>query len=144
VLGLVDARHAEYGPGPTSAVITPVACAVPGRGVGSPALSGALKVKIAQDSRIAAIYGRTEAEEEFFCNYELNPDFVGAFAAGSLVFSGRDEHGDVRVAELVDHRFYLATLFLPQLASTPTAPHPVIVAFVRAVTAFAASRPRPT
>ena len=144
MLGLVDAGHAEYGPDVASKLIAPVACAVPGRPAGAPALSGALKVKIAGDSRIAAIYRRTDVEEEFFCNYALNPDFVDHFAAGSLRFTGRGEGDEVRVAELPDRRFYLATLFLPQLASTPTAPHPVIVAFVRAVTAFAASRPRPS
>ena len=144
MLGLVDAGHAEYGPSVTSALITPVACAVPGRAAGAPALSGALKVKIANDSRIATIYGRTDVEEAFFCNYELNAKFVDHFTAGALRFTGRGEHDEVRVAELSDRRFYLATLFLPQLASTPTAPHPVIVAFVRAVTAFAASRLRPS
>ena len=47
------------------------------------------------------------------------------------------------MAELPDRRFYLATLFLPQLASTESAPHPLVVAFVGAA-AFAAFRSTPS
>jgi len=43
-----------------------------------------------------------------------------------------DEQQQVRAIELVDGRFWLATLFQPELSSPPGRPHPVIAAFVAA------------
>ena len=45
---------------------------------------------------------------------------------------GTDQDDEARVLELPDRRFYLATLFVPQLSSAPESPHPLIVAFLRA------------
>lgn len=136
MLGLGAASHAEYGADPASALIAPVACGVSGP-AGAPALSGSLKVTTAGGSRVAAMYGRDEIEEEFFCNYELNPAFQHHFAAGELSLVGFGEGGEVRIVEL-------GTLFLPQFASTASTPHPVVVAFLRAAAQFAASRTAPS
>ncbi len=100
-----------------------------------------MKVSVVAGTRAATIYGHHVIEEEFFCNYGLNPEYQQRLVAGGLSLTGFDERGEVRMAELRDRRFYLATLFLPQLASTESSPHPVVVAFVRASAAFAASRP---
>jgi CTP synthase (UTP-ammonia lyase) len=98
-----------------------------------------MKVSVVDGTRAAAIYQQPVIEEEFSCNYGLNAEYQRALAAAGLCLSGFDEHGEVRMAELSARRFYLATLFLPQLASTESAPHPLVVAFVRAAVAFAAS-----
>jgi CTP synthase (UTP-ammonia lyase) len=45
---------------------------------------------------------------------------------------GRGENGEVRVVELPDRQFFLATLFLPQHRSTAGEPHPIITAFLNA------------
>jgi CTP synthase (UTP-ammonia lyase) len=37
------------------------------------------------------------------------------------------------VIELLHHPFFLGTLFVPQLRSTPISPHPLVTAFVQAV-----------
>jgi CTP synthase (UTP-ammonia lyase) len=52
--------------------------------------------------------------------------------ASGLRFTALGEHGEVRAAELPRHRFFLATLFLPQHRSTPDQPHPLVVAYLRA------------
>jgi CTP synthase (UTP-ammonia lyase) len=44
----------------------------------------------------------------------------------------RGENGDVRAIESSKHRFFIATLFQPQLSSEPGKPHPIIVEFLRA------------
>jgi len=142
---LTDARHAEYGGDATSALIAPIACAAPSRVPGAPMLSGPrMKVSVVGGTRAAAIYGQAVIEEEFFCNYGLNPDYQQRLAAAGLTLTGFDERGEVRMIELRDRRFYLGTLFLPQLASTESAPHPVVAAFVRAAAAFAESRRMPS
>jgi CTP synthase (UTP-ammonia lyase) len=47
-------------------------------------------------------------------------------------FTGADESGEVRIAELPDHPFFLVTLFQPELAGDGTRAHPVIKAFATA------------
>jgi CTP synthase (UTP-ammonia lyase) len=42
--------------------------------------------------------------------------------------------------ELMNHRFFVATLFLPQLSSSPATPHPLIMAYLRAAAVFHDSR----
>ena len=39
--------------------------------------------------------------------------------------------GELRIIELPQHPFFLATLFLPQLRSAPTRPHPIFLALAR-------------
>jgi CTP synthase (UTP-ammonia lyase) len=40
--------------------------------------------------------------------------------------------GEIRAIESPAHRFFIATLFQPQLSSTEQKPHPVVLAFVQA------------
>jgi CTP synthase (UTP-ammonia lyase) len=44
----------------------------------------------------------------------------------------------VRAIELPRHRFFVATLFQPQLSSTAEEPHPLILAYLEAAGAFKA------
>ena len=67
--------------------------------------------------------------ERYFCRYGLNADYVEILQRHGLVFSGRDTSGEVRVAELPDHPFCVASLFQPELSSDPTWVHPLIAAF---------------
>jgi CTP synthase (UTP-ammonia lyase) len=46
--------------------------------------------------------------------------------------SGTDATGETRIVELPGLRFFLATLFVPQVTSTPGRPHPLVSAFVAA------------
>jgi CTP synthase (UTP-ammonia lyase) len=56
--------------------------------------------------------------------------------------SARGTHGEPRAVELAHHRFFLATLFQPQLSSRPDAPHPIWLAFLRAAMRFKTARSR--
>jgi CTP synthase (UTP-ammonia lyase) len=59
-----------------------------------------------------------------------------------LRVAGLDREGEVRVVELMNHRFFVATLFLPQLSSSPETPHPLITTFLKAAVGFHDSRTR--
>lgn len=83
------------------------------------------------DSRAYRAYQRAEVTEAFHCNYSLNPAFRQQVERGTLKITGIDLEGDVRIVELPDHPFFLATLFLPQLSSKPGNPHPLILAYVQ-------------
>ena len=86
-------------------------------------------------TRASALYGVTEATEDFFCNYGVNPDYHRGLEAGGLRVSGLGGAGEVRIVELPDHPFFLATLFLPQARSTAASPHPLLAGYAAAVAA---------
>ena len=50
----------------------------------------------------------------------------------NLPAMGVDANHKVRIVELPAHRFYVATLFLPQLTSSPEKSHPLILAYLKA------------
>jgi len=49
-----------------------------------------------------------------------------------MVVSGIDADGEVRIVELKEHPFFIATLFVPQHRSNPEVPHPLITAYLEA------------
>jgi CTP synthase (UTP-ammonia lyase) len=124
VLGLRDAEHEETSPAAATLVISRLTCSLVGLTQTITLLPGTL-------ARQA--YGKEEAVEEFRCNYGLNPVYREKIGMGGLRISGVDSTGEVRMVELSDHRFYLATLFLPQHSSSPDRPHPLITAYLKAV-----------
>ena len=82
-------------------------------------------------------YGKPEVTEQFRCNYGLNPVYREQISQGDLLkVAGTDPEGEIRIVELSNHRFFLATLFVPQLSSSPDMPHPLIVAYLKAALAF--------
>ena len=96
-----------------------------------------MTIDLVPDSMLARIYGRTAVQEQYLCNFGVNPDYVETLRTGALRVVGSDVEGTVRVVELSGHPFFVGTLFLPQLGSTPSHPHPVISAFVRACSQIA-------
>lgn len=129
--GLTNASHAELGAQGEAALIAPVACTVPPP-AGTPALNGAMRIRIEAGTRARAVFGADVIHERFTCNYELNPAFEGRLAAAGLRISGRGDGGEARVVELANHPYFLATLFLPQYGSEPGRPHAFVVAFLKA------------
>src|SRR5271156_1239544 len=76
VIGIRDATTAEEDPKAKNIVIYPVACAIPNRDKNGPKLSGKVnEIHLRPGSYLASFYGKEKVEEEFFCNYELNPEF---------------------------------------------------------------------
>lgn len=49
-----------------------------------------------------------------------------------LQIVGVDEKHEARIVELPTHRFYVATLSVPQFSSAPEQPHPLILAYLNA------------
>jgi CTP synthase (UTP-ammonia lyase) len=78
--------------------------------------------------------------EEYFCNYEVNPEYEPQFSLAGLKVAARAGGGEARAIEFSRHRFFIATLFQPQLSSTPERPHRLLTAFLRAATEFACER----
>jgi CTP synthase (UTP-ammonia lyase) len=120
VLGLGDADHAETSPEAETPVVSALACSLVGQ---------THPVSILPDTRAAELYGTKRSDESFYCSYGLNPGYREQLESSGLRVSGIDDEGDVRIAELVDHPFYLGTLFIPQSGPRRGAPHPVLQGF---------------
>lgn len=133
VLGIKDADSAENNSGSKNIIIYPVACAVPSRSANAPKLSGAMpEIRLRPGSYLHSFYAQDTVTEEFFCNFEVNPDYEWAAIEAGFPVVARGLRGEIRAIESPTHRFYIATLFQPQLSSKPDKPHPLIIAFVQA------------
>ena len=131
MLGIQDAEHEETAPNAPTLLISKLACSLVGK---------TQTIKIAPGSHAHQAYGQQKSLSNSHCNYGLNPEFRDKVGTGQLKITGVDLDGEVRIVELSDHPFYVATLFLPQISSRPDRPHPLIVAYVRAALAFHHSR----
>lgn len=131
VMGFEDARHAEYDPYASNLFISALACSLAGQ---------RMQVCVQPGSQAVALYGREEVWEDYYCNFGLNPRYQGDLEQSGLRITGRDQDGEVRVVELPGHRFFLATLFVPQTSSTPERPHPLVRGFVAAAQQFFTER----
>jgi CTP synthase (UTP-ammonia lyase) len=118
----------------------PVACAVPNRAAGAPRLSGGLRIRFTPGSRARELYGVVAIGEEYFCNYEVRPDYRETLERSDARVTGVGPDGEVRVVELPRHRYWIATLYQPQRSSRPGAPNPLVRAFVAAAEAFASEK----
>ena len=133
VLGIKDADSAENNSGSKNIVIYPVACAVPKRGKDAPKLSGEIpEIRLRPGSYLHSFYAHDVVTEEFFCNFEVNPEYEWAAMEAGFPVVARGSRGEIRAIESPTHRFYIATLYQPQLASKPKKPHPLVMAFVQA------------
>jgi len=122
-LGLVESDHAESNPAATVPLIAPLTCALR-------EVQGAIKLRAG--SRIREIYGREEVTEEYNCSFGFNPKYQAVFKESKMRVTGVDENGDVRVVELIEHPFFIATLFQPERSAFSGVVHPLIRAFVEA------------
>ncbi len=141
MLGIKDADSAENNSGSKNIVISPVACVVSSRAAGGPKLSGTIpEIRIRPGSYLHSFYKKDLVAEEFFCNYEVNPDFEWAIAEAGFPIVARGAQGEVRAIESPRHRFFIATLFQPQLSSKAGKPHPIVVEFLRAAAKWKVQR----
>ena len=124
VLGFADAQHAEYDPYASRLFIARLACSLVGR---------EMELRFQPDSQVARIYGSSQTRERYYCNFGVAPEAVELLKASPIRVVGSDAEGEVRVIELPSHPFFIGTLFVPQILSTPEKPHPLVTAFLESV-----------
>ncbi|WP_328523511.1 CTP synthase C-terminal region-related (seleno)protein [Kribbella sp. NBC_00359] len=120
VCGRPDAQNAESSPDAEDLLIVPLACSLVGHEDA---------VQVTPGTRAAELLGVERSLERYHCSYGLDSSRMDLLREHGMVFSGYDDAGDPRIAELPGHPFYLATLFQPELAGDGTRPHPLIQAF---------------
>lgn len=124
ILGFKDAHHAEYDPYASDLFISKLDCSLVGREMTLNFVSG---------SMVANIYRSMTANEQYYCNFGVNPKYIPLLKGGTLNITGSDNEGAVRVIENPIHPFFIGTLFIPQAKSTSEAPHPLVTAFLQAI-----------
>jgi hypothetical protein len=75
-------------------------------------------------------------EEQYYCQFGLNPHYQATIHDGGLRVVGVDEAGEARIVELAEHPFFVATLFVPPLTSTAEQPHALIIAYLQAAVEY--------
>jgi CTP synthase (UTP-ammonia lyase) len=123
VLGFTDARHAEYDPGASRLFISALGCSVVGK---------ELRVRLRPQTTARSLYGTDEAIERYYCTFGVNPEYADTLA-DHLAISGRDLNGEIRIIEILNHPFFVGTLFVPQTQSMEGKPHPLVSGFLQAV-----------
>ncbi|SDU85223.1 CTP synthase C-terminal region-related (seleno)protein [Pseudomonas mucidolens] len=123
VLGWTDAEHAELAPDAPRTVIAPLNCAL---------LETTAAVRLMAYTRIAEAYGCMDIHEAYRCRYGVNRDLEPQLLEGNLIGSARDAAGDLRAVELLDHPFFIATLFQPERAALSGTVVPLVTALLKA------------
>ena len=125
VLNIKDAEHAEYDPYASKLVINPLNCSLAGQ---------ALKINITdKQSKVYKVFKSGTIEENYYCNFGLNPQYQAEIDKNGLKIVGSDNSNEARILELNDHPFFIATLFVPQINSSFYCPHPLIKEFIATV-----------
>jgi CTP synthase (UTP-ammonia lyase) len=124
VSGYKNAQHAEYSSDMENQFIGKLSCSL--RGTKD-------KVTLLKDSRVSSIYDSNEIEGNYFCSYGLNDSYKSVFEQSDFIISGVDKNNSIRVLELKNHPFFIATVFVPQVDSSFDKPNKLITEFVRIV-----------
>ncbi len=126
-MGFTDAQHAEYNPDASKLFISALSCSLVGE---------TRKIYINNDSMIYRFYHETQVEERYNCSFGLDPQYQKLMDESGFKVAATDEKGEARILELPHNRFYVATLFQPQLSSSPENPHKLIVAYLNCAKEF--------
>lgn len=143
VLGLADAHTTEL----ERETPHPVICELPGQDriqqIGGSMRLGGQDVLLKEGTMAWQLYNRRDAiRERFRHRYEVNPAYIRRLENKGLVFSGRHPHDEImQVLELpvgdggpaaMEHPFFVAAQFHPELTGRPLRPQPLFMGLVRA------------
>lgn len=124
VLGYKNAAHFESNPESNDIFITPLSCSL---------LGETRVVSICKDTFLYEIYQAEHTIERYNCSFGLNPLYQQKIHVNGFKVAAVDESGEARILVLPENKFYVATLFQPQLSSTADQPHKLIEVYVRSI-----------
>jgi CTP synthase (UTP-ammonia lyase) len=127
----VGATSEEYGVTESPLIVTRLVCSLAGK---------KLQIRVTPNTLAHRLYRSDLVDEQYYCNFGFNEAYRAELEAHGLRFTGRSDDGEARILEIPDHPFFLATLFVPQTASLPGKPHPLIAGFASAAEEFRAQR----
>lgn len=126
VLDIKDAEHAEYDPYSSKLVVNPLSCSLAGQ---------TLEIELTdRQSKTFKLFGADKISEKYYCNFGLNPEYQNQLDNNGFKIVGTDELQEARILELNNHKFFIATLFVPQDNSTTDKPHKLVTEFLKTIT----------
>lgn len=96
VLGIHEAQHEEYDPYASKLIVSRLPCSLVGK---------RLLIELSPDSLVYKCYGIGTVEEEYYCNFGLNPSYQQLLHENGLLTVGLDSEGEARILELRDTAF---------------------------------------
>lgn len=131
VLGMMEIKRTDFDPYTPNIFISALSCSLIGE---------TKNIFLTHGTKIEQVYKEDSSKEQYNCNFGLNDQFRNQIVEHGFVISGTDEIGDARILELPQNKFYIATLFQPQLSSKMENPHKLILAFLKSAEEFSKRR----
>jgi len=134
VLGTDEVNSTEFEPGTPNPVIGLMPDQYQVTDKGGTMRLGLYPCKLQTGTIAAKAYQIDQVEERHRHRYELNNDYRDILEKNGMLFSGISPDGRlVEIAEIKNHPFMLGTQFHPEFLSRPNRPHPLFLAFMKAV-----------
>ena len=133
VVGYTDANSSEFDESGTHSVIDIMPEQKEITEKGGTMRLGLYPCKLAEGSRVKAIYNADLIYERHRHRYEFNNEYRKTLQAAGLVLSGLSpDERLVEIVELPDHPWFIGVQFHPEFKSRPNRPHPLFADFIRA------------
>jgi CTP synthase len=94
---------------------------------------GAYDALLSEGSKVSEIYKTNKISERHRHRWEANISYKDSLEKKGVLFSGMSPDGRLpEIIELVDHPWFVAVQFHPELKSRPFEPHPLFLSYVLA------------
>ena len=124
VLGFKEAQHEGYESNSSELFISKLTFSLAGK---------TMQLELKEESLAYNCYQSSNSIEDYYCNFGINPDKLELLHHPLHKISGVDQENEIRIIEIPENDFFIATLFVPQSRSTKQNPHPIIKRFVETV-----------
>ena len=133
VCDLADANSSEFSETTEFPVIDLLPWQKNVKNMGGTLRLGAYSCNLKPGSKAFEAYGLDQIRERHRHRFEFNNDFRQLIQENGMQISGLSpDEKLVEIVELVDHPWFVSVQFHPEFKSTPRAPHPLFVNFVKA------------
>jgi len=95
---------------------------------------GSYKCKVLSDTNLSKAYNQEIIDESHRHRFEFNNKYLADFENSGMIATGKNpETGLVEVVEIPEHPWFVGAQYHPEYKSTVDNPHPLFVAFVKAI-----------
>lgn len=130
--GLTQANSTEFNAKTPDPVISTMADQKGKEHTGGTMRLGNYPCKLAKGSLIAKIYGQKTIQERHRHRYECNNNYRVKYESWGIKATGLSPNESlVEMIEGVDHPYFVASQFHPELRSRPNRPHPMFQGFIK-------------
>jgi CTP synthase len=132
-LGMSDANSTEFDPSTPDPVIDLMASQEDVEDMGGTMRLGLYAAKLAEGSKVRALYGKELVYERHRHRWEVNNRYRKDLEGAGMRLSGLSPDDNlVEYIELMDHPYFVATQAHPEFRSRPDEPHPLFMGLIEA------------